>query len=615
MVSKLTNKAWSPENSFNSLKKELMKIDPVAFAENHLMLNGKPLRLMDNGWKFMGDIYRHIVSSAMQIDGKPVVIVKGRQVGGSEMAKALELYMVSSGMYGVGDISPVRVLHCFPQLEMMHSYSKDKLDVAISTSVPIPDYDDNKNPGKLKPYVEAQKNHMRDASDTLFYKQFKNGNVLWCDSIGNDGKRVLGRTFDVCFFDEIQLGTEVAIARSNKCMTHSNHGPINRGTQVYFGTPRQGGTFFHKLWEQSDQRRYYLGCEKCGNFFLLYTPESDKWETDIWLYENIVKCPSCKCEQDKVEAVTRGKWIATPNKEDAKLVGFHINQLYIPQFTKEVILNEKPENNPMASEITYTTEVLGEFHSGEGMPITFEEIYSACRDQDRAMRKSIPQGEKVSYIGLDWGKKVDIDDGINRGQSYSCCVVLTVDNHERFEIDFATKLKKIDFESKKEFVENMFRVYNPKMAFGDIGYADDLSLELKRIYGDKYITVRSAGSVSGKIKYNKEELEVVMEKDYYITKIFEMLRKGNIRFPWASYERIIWLVKQCCSMESKVVMRSGQPHVTYIKGKLQNDGLMALIYAYLAYEFDRTHGFKLSSHSSDKSKFPKPVLAYFPGNM
>jgi len=91
-----------------------------------------------------------------------------------------------------------------------------------------------------------------------------------------------------------------------------------------------------------------------------------------------------------------------------------------------------------------------------------------------------------------------------------------------------------------------------------------------------------------------------------------MLRKGKIRFPWASYERIIWLVKQCCSMESKVVIRNGMPHQTYVKGKLQNDGLMALIYAYFAYKFDKTHGFKISKHNVDKSNLPKPVLAHIP---
>ena len=608
------NEVWQPENSFESLKRELMKVDPVSFAESYLRLDGSPFKVTKNGWKFVADIYRHIVSAAMLTDGKPVVIVKGRQVGATTMAQAIELYMVSSGMYGTGGLPPIRVMHAFPQLELMHSFSKDKLEKMINDSLMVPDFEDRRNPGKIKPYVQAQKNSLRDSTDTLFYKQFKHGNTLWCESIGNEGKRVLGRTFDICFFDEVQDMTEAAIGKMIKCLTRAQYGPQPGGVQVFFGTPRQKGTFFYRIWEQSDQRRYYLRCHSCKDYFLLYTPGSDKWETEIWMYENVVRCPSCGEEQDKVDAVERGKWIPSPGREDAPFVGFHFNQLFIPEFTKEVIVKEKPENNPLNSDVTWNTEVLGEFYSGQGMPITFEEIYNVCRDPNRAMRKFIPQGEKVSYLGVDWGGKPDVD-GTKRGQSFSCGVILTVDHQERFEIQFATKLKQVDQDYKKAFIENMFRLYDLRSAMGDIGFAEDLSGDLKKIYGEKYKTVRSSSMVNGGVKYNRDELEIVIDKDRTIGEMFEMLRKGKIRFPWASYEKVIWLVKHCCSMESKVVIRHGMPHQTYIKGKIQNDGLMALIYAFLAYKFDKTHDFKISPHMSGKSLLPKPILAYMPKNI
>ena len=116
-----------PENSFDAFKQEFMKLDPVFFAENYLKLDGKPFKVTNNGWKFVADIYRHIVSAAMKKDGKPIVIVKGRQVGATTMASALDLYFTSSGVYGKNGISPVRVMHAFPQLELMHSFSKDNL--------------------------------------------------------------------------------------------------------------------------------------------------------------------------------------------------------------------------------------------------------------------------------------------------------------------------------------------------------------------------------------------------------------------------------------------------------------------------------------------------------
>lgn len=602
---------WSSENSFDLLRKEIMKVDPVSFSETYLTVDGKQLKLTGNGWKFIADVYRHIVISSMSNNGKPVVIVKGRQVGATIMATALDLYMVASGVYGKNGLPPVRVMHAFPQLDIMHSFAKDKLEKLINASIVVPDFTDRRNPGTLKPYVQAQKDSLRDSTDTLLYKQFKDGNTLWCDSLGTEGTRVLGRTFDVLFCDEVQDMTELAISKAIKCLTRAQYGPQPGGVQVYFGTPRQKGTFFHRMWEQSDQRRYYLRCGDCGKYFLLYTPGSDKWEKDIWLYGNIVKCPSCGCEQEKIDAVERGKWVATPGREDASFVGFHFNQLLIPEFTKEVIMKEKPETNPLNSDITYNNEVLGEFHSGEGMPITFEEIYTACRDIDRAMPPQIGKDEKVTYLGVDWGGKPDID-GIKRGQSFSVGVVLSVEHDKKFNIEFATKLKKIGLSDKKEFIDSMFKLYGIRSAMGDIGFAEDISNELKKEYGDKYKTVRNSSMVSGGVKYNRDELEIVVDKDKIIEEIFDLLRKGNIRFPWASYERIAWLIKHCCSMESRITMRQGQPHQTYIKGKVQNDGLMALIYAYLAYKFDKTCGFRMNTDILKGSGIPRPVLAYAP---
>lgn len=604
---------WAPENSFEALKQEFLKMDPVMFAENFLSIDGKPLKLTGNGWKPIADIYRHIIFVSMSNNGKPVVIVKGRQVGMTTTASALDLFLTSSGVFGKNGEPPVRVMHAFPLLELMHAFSKDKLEKMINESVLVQDPDDKRKPGELKPYIQSQKESGREATDSLTYKQFKNGNTLWCESIGNEGTRVLGKTFDVLFADEVQDMTEVAISKTIKCLTRAQHGPQPGGVQVYFGTPRQKGTFFHRIWEQSDQRRFYLGCIQCGSFFLLYTPESDKWEKEIWLFGNTVRCPNCGCEQEKIDALERGKWIPTPGKEDSKFVGFHYNQLFIPdtRFTKEVIIKEKPENNALNSEITWNTEILGEFHSGQGMPISFEEIYNMCRDPLRSMAQTIGREEKTTYLGMDWGGKPDMD-GVKRGQSFCAGVVLSVDHQERFVVEYVHRLKKVDLDSKKEFVDQMFRLYGVRSAMGDIGFAEDLSHELKMIYSDKYKTVRNASSVSGGVKYNKDELEIVIEKDKLISEVFNMLRKGQIRFPWASYEKIAWFVKHCCSMESKTTERHGMPYQTYVKGKEQNDGLMALIYAYLAYKFDKTCGFRAGSNVRAGSGIPKPVLAYLP---
>jgi hypothetical protein len=64
-------------------------------------------------------------------------------------------------------------------------------------------------------------------------------------------------------------------------------------------------------------------------------------------------------------------------------------------------------------------------------------------------------------------------------------------------------------------------------------------------------------------------------------------------------------------MESSIRVVGGQPVKTYIKGTTPNDGLMALMYAYMAYKFDLTKGFTIKPGINDGPKErPKPVLAH-----
>ena len=98
-------------------------------------------------------------------------------------------------------------------------------------------------------------------------------------------------------------------------------------------------------------------------------------------------------------------------------------------------------------------------------------------------------------------------------------------------------------------------------------------------------------------------------KDLLIEELFDLLRKGKIRFPWKSYEHIEWLIDHCTSMESKIRVSGGQPLKTFVKGSSPNDGLMALMYAYMAYKFDLTKGFTIKPGLERKSEYPKATLA------
>ena len=574
---------------FNDIKNNFLDFDPAYFIQNNLKLDGSDFRIIGNGWKFMVDIYRYIGLQSTQKTGKPVVIKKGRQVGATMMAAALDLYFTNGGIF-----PNMKVLHAFPALHFVKRFSQDKLESLIRTSK------DN--------FLVKNKLKSPNAADNLTMKQFIDG-TLWIDSIGEDADRIRGMTVDAIFFDEVQDMYAQSIGNATKILTAAKYGPTGTGVQVYFGTPKENNSYFSAMWDLSDQRYYHLGCISCDQTYPFYLPESRDW-LDIWVSGHTIKCPHCSCEQNKIDAIERGKWVPSKNSKDCKYVGFHINQLYIPYFTKENILNLMPENNPLQTERLWKNEVVGEFYSGAGLPITRAEIYEKCRDADRSLAKHITPREKTTYLGVDWGGKDDDSSSVS-GQSYSCVVILSARPDGTLSVEHAHKLKRQDFDYKKETIHEMYKRFGVKLGVSDWFFGQDVVHDLQKHYGDKFLGAQGSGNLIKPLKFREDELIVSYNKDLLIDEIFDGFRKGKIRFPWKSYEYIEWLIDHCTSMESSIRVVGGQPIKTYVKGTIPNDGLMALMYAYMAYKFDLTKGFTIKPgiNTSD-SGMPKPVLAH-----
>ncbi len=599
---------------FFDIKTSLLKMDPVAFVEKYLTLDGKPFRINGNGYKPFSHIYRYIGIKALEKNSKPVILVKGRQTGGTTMAAALEMYFMGSGLFGNGNNPPVRVIHAFPQLEMAAAYSKTKLNPMIVDSIDVTG-EKNKG-GKNKSYIQSLLDTTSDTNNSLHFKQFVGGNHLWIESTGLNADRLRGRTSDVIFFDECQDISGAAISNATKMLTTAKYGRVGDGVQVYFGTPKKKGSDYFKMWNASSQQYYHLGCEQCKGYFPLYTPESDEWEK-IWLHGFIVKCTHCGHEQDKRPAAERGKWIGSKPEEECSIIGFHINQLYMPDFTKEKILSEKPGIHPVATERSYRNEVLGEFFQGDSSPITPEEIRELCGDVERKMRASIKMEEDlIVTMGIDYGLKsnleemADINKSTSQGQSYSTAVILVAKGPQLLSIEFCTKFKRNDEESKKNLIDQLMRQYSVKLAIGDIGFSQEFSEKLHIAYGDRYLVSRAQGTVNGHIKYLKEVFpkEIVFQKNFYYTEMIEQLKAGKVRFPLGDYEKIAWLIQHCSNNDIKPSLsRNGDPTIQYVKSG-PNDGFAALLNAYIAYKFIVTNGLSLNNAIAIHGETPKPLV-------
>jgi len=600
-----------------------MMYDPVVFCQEYLTLEGKDFTLSGNGYKPFGDIYRYIGVKALEPDSKPVIIVKGRQVGATTMASALEMYFMGSGLFGDGFRPPIRVIHAFPQLELAAAYSKTKLNQMISQAKVPEGAKESKSGARPKSYMQQLLDQTTATNDSLHFKQFQGGNHLWVESTGVDADRIMGRTADVIFFDEVQKTTGQAIGNALKILTTAKYGRPTQGVQVYFGTPRRKGSDFHRMWQKSSQQYYHLGCENCKEHFPLYTPGSDDWQK-IWIRDKIVKCPKCNFEQDKLAAQERGKWVALKDShdQDCDMIGFHINQLYMPMFTREDIDKEQPGRHPINTERVFMNEVLGEFFQGDSSPISPDEIRDLCADRERKFSPRImpPKGliQQFAILGIDYGARSDLEqladpDRVKpAGQSYSTAVVLLTKGPGLLSIEFATKFKRNDIESKKGIIDQLMRQYSIQLAVGDIGYSNDFSAMLHNTYGDRYLVSRAHNKVNDKVKFNVDAFpkELVFERDYYISEMFEQMKKGMIRFPYGDYEKVAWLVDHCSSMELKPsISKYGDHTIHYVKGGTPNDGFMALLNAYLAYKFLITRGFTNNNPQAQTTRnINKPMV-------
>jgi hypothetical protein len=366
------------------------------------------------------------------------------------------------------------------------------------------------------------------------------------------------------------------------------------------------------MWESSDKRMYHLHCINCDKFFKLYEIGNNSWE-NIWIYGTTVECPHCKFHQDKIESTMRGKWIPTQpvldNGSEPPYVGFHFNQLLIPSFTREIIEKERPGVHPTNSDRIWQNEILGEFYSGSDLPMTEEEIRQYCKNMDRKIAFNIPRDDtRPVFMGIDWGGKADSPNETG-GKSLTSIVIASASGGI-LQIENAFKLKKNDFQHKKDVVAEMYRRFGVRIGVADLGYGNDIVPELQREYSSRLLGCYNSGSLVNPVKYDPEELRLMCNKDLMLDEIFSQMRKGKILFPWQSYEQIYWLIEHCCSMEKQEKTVAGQVVSKYIKGAGPNDGLMSLLYAYLAYKFYLTKGFAIKQHQLNKSS--APIIAYLP---
>ncbi|WP_295482099.1 phage terminase large subunit family protein [uncultured Pseudomonas sp.] len=172
----------------------------------------------------------------------------------------------------------------------------------------------------------------RDSQNTMDTKEFEGG-TLYATTAGSasnlaelSARFVYGDEVDRWDVDVDEEGDPIELAETRGST-------FGRNAKFYFSSSPtiKGASRIDDLFQQSDQRHYYVPCPTCGHMQVL------RWERLLYSPDFATvhyQCAGSECdvlieEHHKSDMLARGEWRAH-GKGDGETVGFHLNALYSP---------------------------------------------------------------------------------------------------------------------------------------------------------------------------------------------------------------------------------------------------------------------------------------------
>lgn len=171
------------------------------------------------------------------------------------------------------------------------------------------------------------------------------------------------------------------------------------GWRWYFSHPTAPEAGVDRIWQQSDQKHWFIKCQACNKRQFLHWPDS------IDPIKKIYICRHCKApisDEDR----KRGEWIK--KYKNRPISGYWISQLMCPWIPASKIVddfNQKPEEY-------FYNYVLGLPYAGKGNKVTLEVI-------ERALTKKVNRQESRIVIGCDTGLDLHYVVGNKEGLFYN----------------------------------------------------------------------------------------------------------------------------------------------------------------------------------------------------
>ena len=321
------------------------------------------------------------------------ILMVASQLGKTEVVNNVVLYFII--------IEPAPILVVQPTEALGESWSKERFAPMIRDTPELQ--------GKV---ADARS---RDSGNTILHKTFPGGNLAVAGANAPSGLASRPRRVVLCDEEDrypISAGTEgdpvsLAIRRTE---TFWNAVVFETSTPTVKGLSR-----IEKRYEESDQRRWWCPCPRCGHSQTLKWAQV-RYETedgsDAWYQCEHPACEAHLTDEERRKMVRAGRWVATyPHRT---LRGYHLNGIanlfrhkkgYKSRLHQMVADHLSAKKKGKAALRTWVNTFLAETWEDEGEKPAWEPLM-----QRRENWGDFPEGGLVVTAGVDiQGDRVEVE--------------------------------------------------------------------------------------------------------------------------------------------------------------------------------------------------------------
>lgn len=280
-------------------------------------------------------------------------------------------------------------------------------------------------------------------------------------------------------------------------------GSSSKDIIYWLGYPSIPGFGIEELFEDSDQRMWYIECNECHVRQVLTFPESINFETQQYV------CKACKKELTD-DARRRGLW--KPTKQGKEIHGYWINKLMAPWISAKQVI-ERFKNDTPKKFFNYTL----------GLPYVSRESDLTEQIIDGTMI------DEVEYVAFKSSEDIHIVCGIDQGDVFHMltCIVSP---------SFMCVISKDIISDEGELIKKL-EFYNPEMIVMDaLPNRHTAKKIVEKFRGRCYMGLERNWSEDGSskgndyIRVNRSSMEVGIERTESLDTMIELITGGVIKF-------------------------------------------------------------------------------------